>query len=413
MYYTEKTIVASVVEYNRRSKLGAKAYQKLSQANHSTPLMKTARRVTIRPRSLTWIDAQISGKNIGNCHSFLSNYAEDVDQVTIPNLTFRKRHHRYKLPVINETSSTLTFPAGKILGSIIQHSKDPAEDSKASVFHLVPGKTLENLDEVRERLKHHKSQPMMHPHQTESHHHQDSHHQDSHHFSNSAVQSANQQLSQQNNQQTISQQQKPQQSSLNTDKRVRFSDIQDIDKLDQSTLNNIHEHGINVDISSPLNYIDSGEFLRLEVDIEKERKKGADSDMWDDRTEEEYIKLFKRNPMITDEHYETWKSILLDFKHVFFNPKKPEKFSGLKMNPIEVTSRPGAIPKKDRLYWASDVKEPYILEHLETLEKQGVIKQASDLSAGYLSNVVLVLESRYIASQGREVKKSRFCLNYI
>ena len=40
------------------------------------------------------------------------------------------------------------------------------------------------------------------------------------------------------------------------------------------------------------------------------------------------------------------------------------------------------------------------------------MKEAQDLSSGYLSNVVLVLESRYVASEGREVKKSRFCLDY-
>ena len=82
------------------------------------------------------------------------------------------------------------------------------------------------------------------------------------------------------------------------------------------------------------------------------------------------------------------------------------------MRPIEVYARSGTVPKKDRLRRATDVKEPYILEHLEKLQKEGVIKEAADLNAGYLSNVVLVLESRYVASEKREVFKSRFCLDY-
>ena len=51
------------------------------------------------------------------------------------------------------------------------------------------------------------------------------------------------------------------------------------------------------------------------------------------------------------------------------------------------------------------MKEPYILEHPEKLQKEGVIKEAVDLNAGYLSNVVLVLESRYVASEKRKVFK--------
>ena len=87
-------------------------------------------------------------------------------------------------------------------------------------------------------------------------------------------------------------------------------------------------------------------------------------------------------------------------------------FSGLNMNPIELYAIPGTVPKKDRLRRQSDVKTPYILEHLEQLKKEGVIREASDLTSGFLSNVVLVLESRYVAKEGREVKKSRFTLDY-
>ena len=112
-------------------------------------------------------------------------------------------------------------------------------------------------------------------------------------------------------------------------------------------------------------------------------------------------------------------SILIDASKEFMrlnvnveNTKKPQKFTVVHMRPIEVHAKLGTQPKKDRLRRATDVKEPFILEHLEKLQHEGVIKEAQDLSSGYLSNVVLVLESRYVASKGREVKKSRFFLDY-
>ena len=46
------------------------------------------------------------------------------------------------------------------------------------------------------------------------------------------------------------------------------------------------------------------------------------------------------------------------------------------------------------------------------MKSEGVIREANNLSVGYLSNVVLVLESRYVAAEGRNVAKSRFCLDY-
>ena len=43
------------------------------------------------------------------------------------------------------------------------------------------------------------------------------------------------------------------------------------------------------------NLIDESDFMRLKVNVENERKKGATSDMWDDHTDEEYLSQFKKS----------------------------------------------------------------------------------------------------------------------
>ena len=134
--------------------------------------------------------------------------------------------------------------------------------------------------------------------------------------------------------------------------------------MSEDILEDIRTHGVDVDVVPEANVIGSDKFLRLEVDVEKERKKGKDSDMWDDHTDEEYLKLFKKNELITDELQPKLDQLLLDFKQIFYNPEKPQNFTGLKMNPINVEALPGTVPKKDRLRRASDTKAPYILEHL-------------------------------------------------
>ena len=108
-----------------------------------------------------------------------------------------------------------------------------------------------------------------------------------------------------------------------------------MNKLDNKTLSQFHKEGIRIDKEMNPNLIDvEGNFERLEVNVDEERKKGKVTDMWDDISDEEYLKLFKKNPSITEAYEDKYNQILLDFKQCFYNPKKPQKFSGLKMNQL-------------------------------------------------------------------------------
>ena len=80
---------------------------------------------------------------------------------------------------------------------------------------------------------------------------------------------------------------------------VKFSEVKDVGKINPEVLSQFHTSELKIDMEVKPNMIDaSKEFMRLDVNVENERKKGALSDMWDDHTDEEYLKQFKKNPVL-------------------------------------------------------------------------------------------------------------------
>ena len=143
IFYSKKATESSTVEFRRREKMGSKSYQRQNAAVNRSPKMRSSRKIVVGPRCVTWIDAHVSGGPVSKMHSFLSFYSEDEDLISIPNFTFHQSRHRYRLPVTNETSNSFTFPAGAVLGDVVQHVKDAAQDDEApSIFHVVSGRDL-------------------------------------------------------------------------------------------------------------------------------------------------------------------------------------------------------------------------------------------------------------------------------
>ena len=245
--------------------MGYKNYHHHNAAVHAPPTMRNSRRVTIGPRSMGWIDAYVSG-HVGQSHSFLSFYAEDEDPISIPNFHFSKAQHRYRLPVINDTSTHFTFPAGQILGDVVQHQKSSTEDENAaSIFHAISGRNLDPKLLVKKREEMNSSLKT----------------------NNEAKQSAESSEQQQQQQQQLSQQQE-----------VKFSEIEDINKVSPEILSQFHTSGLKIDIEVKPSLIDEKDFMRLKVNVEEERKKGATCDMWDDHTDKEYHDQFKKSSSI-------------------------------------------------------------------------------------------------------------------
>ena len=137
--------------------MGATTYRRNNSSVNAAAKMRVSRRVSLPPRSVTWIDAFISGGDFSKLHSFLSYYAEDESLISIPNLTFHRRRYRYRIPVTNETSSSFTFRAGAVLGNVIQHRKEEAMqetdgESTASVLNIMAGRDLSINWCVKDRL---------------------------------------------------------------------------------------------------------------------------------------------------------------------------------------------------------------------------------------------------------------------
>ena len=71
-FLTKRSTVASTVEFHRRCKMKKKDFHRQYQVNFG-PFMKSSRRVVIRPFTVTWIDAHITG-DVSQYHTFLSDF---------------------------------------------------------------------------------------------------------------------------------------------------------------------------------------------------------------------------------------------------------------------------------------------------------------------------------------------------
>ena len=159
LYYTKKTKIASTVEMHRRMKMSKSAFHRQYKVNHSAPLMRSSRGTVIRPRSVAWIDAHISGQSVSKCHTFLSHYADTVNQVTIPNFAYFKKRHRYQVPVMNDSANCCVLSEGQILGDVVQMEKDASVSAeRPTAYHLISGKVLQvekDGDQKRREMEQH------------------------------------------------------------------------------------------------------------------------------------------------------------------------------------------------------------------------------------------------------------------
>ena len=149
IFYTRKLKISSVVEMNRRLRMEKEAYKRQYSAIHSSPSMHSSRRVIIKPRSLTWINAHISSKGIANPHSFLSYFAKDGNKLTIPNFTLSKRQHCCRLPVINETEQFIIFHMWWLRNIHFFSVSDKKSTTLKKLWHHKNGRVREGTMRVR------------------------------------------------------------------------------------------------------------------------------------------------------------------------------------------------------------------------------------------------------------------------
>ena len=190
---------------------------------------------------------------------------------------------------------------------------------------------------------------------------------------------------------------------------IKLSSIIGQGKVEPATLEKCIKAGINVDleIDVPEPEIDVND---TQIDVEKEMKKSKECPYWPD--EEEFLGNFDLSETDDQTAFKARK-LLLKFKHIFFNPKYPKQFEkGINTPPIKIKLKPGAPPlKNEKMRRMNAIKTAHLKQHMQQLLDQGVIEEMKDPSGSHLSPVHIVIERRYVASERRNVEKSRVVLD--
>ena len=358
--HSKPSVRASHLELMRREGPGRGSYKSEKKRMHRSMVMKVRSKQYLRPRTMNWIEAKVEGPiSPSKVHSFFSLYNKPDDEILIPDLTFHKKQNVYKILVMNETKETIVLKENQILGNVVQHTRDGSAKNESD-YDILDGVAVRKI---------------------------------------------------------IREEQNPETNErIPPDGKVRdttadpvlMSNVEGKNKVDYDTLYRSQKNGIKIDMTQDKNPINDDDFWKLKVDVETERAKGEKSDMWPDK--EKFLEQFKLGHLKEHEQ-EKVRKMLWDFNHVFFNVTKPDKFTGVRMKPLKFEAKHN-VPKKDKLRRICDSKLPHLKEQLTTLVNQGVLTELTDFSNSWLSNVHIVLESRYIAAEQRRIIKSRLTVDY-
>ena len=108
-----------------------------------------------------------------------------------------------------------------------------------------------------------------------------------------------------------------------------------------------------------------------DVDIEFEKTKAETCPYWPSK--EVFLNSFNLEHLAGEE-LKRVRSLLLCFRHTFYNSDFPEQFKkGVQhIQPIKIPRRPGLMPKKERLRQISPKKLAYLEKHIDKLTRRCV-----------------------------------------
>ena len=203
---------------------------------------------------------------------------------------------------------------------------------------------------------------------------------------------------------------KSSEESTKTGDAVPLSSLIEENKIDASLLQKAHENGIEIDIELEIG--EKPEFgFDNTVNIEEEMEKSAKCPYWPN--DEQFLSKFKLEAVDHTTESEL-KQLLLKFKHVFYNEDTPSQFhEGIRVPPIKMRlKKDQPAPPKDRPRRMNDVKLNYLKEHLKKMKEKGIIREHTDYQKKVLmAPAHIVVESRYVASERKNIVKSRFVLD--
>ena len=196
------------------------------------------------------------------------------------------------------------------------------------------------------------------------------------------------------------------QNDPNSDgKPVNFSELVDINKVDNEKFQKCLKDGIAIDLDFSTPEPDIG-IDDTPVDIGKERKRSEGCDFWPDRAE--YLKMFDMSA-VDDELKNEVSDLLWSFRHIMMNESRPDMFHrGVEMAPIKINLQKNSAPfPRIPPRRMNATKLRHLKEHLKVMLERGIIEELHDTSDAFISPVGIVVEHRWIASEKRMKEKSR------
>ena len=370
----------SIAELIRREKLGAFAYRsEYTRFISSVAWMRLRRRTAIAPNSSVDAEAYIeSARSVTHDHSFLSFFDNgciggDLD-IVVHSANYEEKQLRYVIPIKSNIKEAITLPRDFVLGEVVNH---PPDNTFSTGMRITPlGKYI---DEHSTASSYASSNSLHAP------------------PSAAAISSSKSSTSAHTKTANL-----PSKSAS----PIPLSSLVDRGRLPASEIANCRENGIQFDLH--LQHQQPKLIMKkiAKIDVEREISKKRKEEYWPDKNA--FLSEFPCLKDIPSKYVEKAENLLYSFRHVFFNPDRPDQFRrGINITPIKMDRVPGKIPRKEKVRQISAKKKAHLQWHIDSLLARGVIEEADDVVDCYASNVHVVIERRYVASKGAVVEKSR------
>ena len=377
----------SITELKRREKLGASAYRtEYTRFISSVAWMRLRRRSMLPPNSSVVVEAYVeSTREVTHDHSFFSFFddgsvAQDGLDIIVPSENYEDKQSLYLLPVKNNANITLTLPKDFVMGEVVNH---PPDNTFSTGLRITPLGKFIGRRPTRSSNGSASIQPL--------------------YPSTASVASPASSSSAKTSKTTRN---IASVSPSSSPAPIPLSSVVDRGRLPADEIAACMDNGVKFDLH--LHHREPRLTMKRikKIDVEREKNKPRKEEYWPDKNA--FFEQFPCLKEIPAQYVDKAKDLLYSFRHIFFNPDRPDQFrKGINITPIVMNRVPGKVPRKEKVRQISDKKRSHLEQHIDSLLERGVIVEAQNVVDCFASNVHVVIEKRYIASKGAVVEKSR------
>ena len=381
--HTKTSAADARSELRRRRRVGTASVRGENRRLRSTTSwIRSVQRVVLPPSTVTIVSAKVdSTAPVSRVHSLFSLFDAGSEKIKsdifIPSTCYNQQVSTYQLPVENRSDKEFVLPKNFVMAEVINHGSEGDFDEY----------DIYSVNEIKEELARRDNKKIcisiVSP------------------VADVAAPSAGLQTA------AAADAAEPADSSSTP---IPFSSIVGGGKVTAETRQQCIDRGIRFDMDLPTQPPDIQMEVITEVNVDEEKLRGAGTKFWPDR--ETFLNQFDFSDVPTTV-LERLKDLLWDFSFIFFNTSRPDQFrSGIRgLKPIKVEKLPHLTPRKQKLRTLAPRKVEALRVHLKELEERGIIRELDDVTDCYASPVHLVEEKRWVASENREVAKSRLVLD--